>query len=74
MAVLRCQRCRRPITMATAVTIGHKVYGPACAAKITNLIPLRKRRRAGVRRRKKDARQLPLYEGQGVPPSSTPTE
>jgi hypothetical protein len=58
---MRCARCHRPVLKV--VIVGQLGYGPTCALKVQEQMPLRPvRTQVVTRRRRKDSRQVSLLE------------
>jgi hypothetical protein len=57
---MRCARCHRPVLKV--VIVGQLGYGPTCALKVQDQMPLRPARTQQVvtRRNRKDLRQVSL--------------
>jgi hypothetical protein len=59
---MRCARCHRPVLKV--VIVGQLGYGPTCALKVQDQLPLRPKRvrKGGAAPRRKDVRQVSLLE------------
>jgi hypothetical protein len=58
----RCARCHRPVLKV--VIVGQLGYGPTCALKVQDQLPLRPKRvrKGSAAPRRKDVRQVSLLE------------
>jgi hypothetical protein len=61
--LMRCARCHRSL-LSKPVIVGQLGYGPTCALRMQDQLPLRPKRthQAATQRRRNDSRQVSLLE------------